>query len=134
MSAKRKILVVDDDFMICTVVEFSLKKLGYDVVVATTGEDARKLFLNKRFTLDLAMVDEHLPDASGRKLCGELAGIRPDVLFALHTGDDLVFSGEMRLDGIHAVIPKGLSKTELGEELRHIFEHTSETERIIKMK
>ena len=39
-----KILVIDDDRMIRTVIEKSLTSLGYDVVTAESGEDGSESY------------------------------------------------------------------------------------------
>ena len=44
--AEYKILVVDDEEPIANILEFNLKKEGYDVIVANDGEKAVELAFN----------------------------------------------------------------------------------------
>lgn len=45
--AEYKILVVDDEEPIANILEFNLKKEGYDVIVANDGEKVEKVEKNK---------------------------------------------------------------------------------------
>jgi DNA-binding response OmpR family regulator len=62
-----KILVVDDEPNILSVVRAYLEKNGYDVYVAETGEEGVRLF--EHLSPDLIILDLMLPDASGEELC-----------------------------------------------------------------
>ena len=59
----KKILVVDDEPDILTVVVFRLKKLGHQVLSAINGKDA--LALIKAEKPDLIVLDYKLPDMNG---------------------------------------------------------------------
>lgn len=63
MSAKRKILAVDDDASICDYYEQGLKLLGYDVECAMSAEKAR-VVLKDRLP-DLILMDIMMPDQDG---------------------------------------------------------------------
>jgi CheY-like chemotaxis protein len=60
----RKILVVEDNDMNMQLVEFLLEEGGYDIVKATSGEEA--LSLTREGTApDLILMDIHLPGMDG---------------------------------------------------------------------
>lgn len=65
--AKKKILVVDDEKDIIELLEYNLKKEGYEVVGATTGE--RALELTERETPNLIILDLMLPGMDGLEVC-----------------------------------------------------------------
>ena len=65
-----RILVVDDEQTITDFVGYALKKEGFDVEVASNGEDAFKLALSEDF--DLFILDIMLPGMDGYELCRRL--------------------------------------------------------------
>ena len=68
--AEYKILVVDDEEPIANILEFNLKKEGYDVIVANDGEKAVELAFNDN--PDLILLDLMLPKKDGMEVCREV--------------------------------------------------------------
>ena len=68
------ILIVEDEPDIATTLAYNLKKWGYEVHTAATGEDGRGA-LKARFS-DLVLLDLILPDMSGHEVCAELREYR----------------------------------------------------------
>lgn len=65
-----KVLVVDDERHIARVLEFVLRKAGYDVAVAYDGEQA--LSEVKRFAPDALLLDLVMPKLSGLEVLKQL--------------------------------------------------------------
>lgn len=65
-----KILIVEDDPSIVTLLEYNLKAAGFDVVVATNAEDGELAIAEDLF--DLVILDWMLPEMSGIELCARL--------------------------------------------------------------
>jgi len=63
----KKILVVDDEPDILKVVTFRVKKLEYEVVTATNGQEA--LDLIQKEEPDLILLDIELPVMNGYEVC-----------------------------------------------------------------
>ena len=63
----RKILVVEDEKAIADILEFNLKKEGYDVVCAYDGEDGLNKALSE--SPDLMLLDVMLPKLDGFEVC-----------------------------------------------------------------
>lgn len=66
----KKILVVDDEPSIVTLLAFNLKKAGYEVITATKGTDA--LRIAKEARPDLIVLDLMLPEMDGMDVCKQL--------------------------------------------------------------
>jgi two-component system phosphate regulon response regulator PhoB len=64
------ILVVEDEASLATLLSYNLEKAGYDVSVATTGEDA--MLLLEEEPPDLVLLDWMLPHLSGIEICRRL--------------------------------------------------------------
>src|SRR5881398_1519303 len=69
MQAPR-ILLVDDEHAVQKLLAFPLRKDGYDVVAATTGDEALERFRDGDF--DLVVLDVMLPQVDGFEVCRQL--------------------------------------------------------------
>ena len=63
----KKILVVDDEPDLIKVTVYRLKKMGYDVIIGTTGQEALDLIRSER--PDLVLLDLRLPIIDGLEVC-----------------------------------------------------------------
>ncbi len=66
MESISKILVIEDEELIRKVLEFRLKKEGYEVYLAKDGSEAMDLIAQHRF--DLILVDVMLPYVGGLEI------------------------------------------------------------------
>ncbi|HKQ75344.1 MAG TPA: response regulator transcription factor [Blastocatellia bacterium] len=67
MSQSQRILVVDDEIQIARVLRRSLAARGYEVQVASEGEEALEIF--KSWAPDLVITDLSMPNMGGLELC-----------------------------------------------------------------
>jgi DNA-binding response OmpR family regulator len=65
-----RILLVDDEHAVQTLLAYPLRKEGYEVVAATTGPEALDRFRDGKF--DLVVLDVMLPQIDGFDVCREL--------------------------------------------------------------
>ncbi len=63
----KKILIVDDEPDLVRVTSFRLKKMGYNVIVGTDGNQALSLIESER--PDLVLLDLRLPEIDGLEAC-----------------------------------------------------------------
>ncbi len=61
--SKKKVLVVDDDENVRTMLEMALSDAGYDVDTAATGIEGIKKLTTEAY--DLAILDHNMPGATG---------------------------------------------------------------------
>jgi DNA-binding response OmpR family regulator len=75
-----RLLVVEDEPGIAFALETDLRSEGYDVTVATTGDDASQRARTEPF--DLVLLDVMLPGKDGFEVCREIrrAGIRTPII------------------------------------------------------
>jgi two-component system alkaline phosphatase synthesis response regulator PhoP len=71
-----KVLIVDDEEDIRDILEYNLKKEGYEVALAENGKEC--LGVAKKFKPDLILMDVMMPEMDGIEACEEL---RSDKLF-----------------------------------------------------
>ena len=70
MRPRGRVLVVDDDPIVCELVATTLDEHGYPTRRASDVREA--LYLIERETPDVVVLDVHLPDISGYQLCRRL--------------------------------------------------------------
>ena len=82
---QKKVLVVDDDPLICWALEKEFAGLGHSTRVVGNGADA--LSELRRQAHDIVFLDIHLPDGNGMTLLGEIERISPDTTIIVMSGD-----------------------------------------------
>jgi two-component system alkaline phosphatase synthesis response regulator PhoP len=66
----RKILLVDDESDILQVISFRLEKAGYEVVLASNGEEA--LWMVEKESPDIVLLDVMMPGIDGFEVCKKI--------------------------------------------------------------
>jgi DNA-binding response OmpR family regulator len=93
------VLVVDDEDALCTLLQISLQRQGYRVVIAHNGREALEVVANKK--VDLVLLDVMMPEMDGFTTCIELRK-RTDIpvvlLTALNRPDDIVHGFSLGAD------------------------------------
>ena len=80
-----RVLVVDDEESVLTFAERTLHDAGYDVVVATTGEEAVRIAAAQQ-PFAVAVVDLVLPLMRGDEVARQLRRVNPDIKVLYFTG------------------------------------------------
>ena len=98
----KKVLVVDDLLYVVKFISNILKKEGYSVITAMSGEEALQRFT--RYSPDLITIDQKLPDMTGFELVLELRklsnGRNVKIIF---------ISGVYEKDVIESILDLGIS-------------------------
>lgn len=81
-----RVLVVDDDEMVRTVCCGMLRLLQHDVVTATSGPDAIEQIAAPDAHFDLILLDESMPQMSGRETLAQLSSLGLQIPVILCTG------------------------------------------------
>jgi len=83
-----KILVVDDENIVCLGIEVQLVDAGYKVTTVNSGEEALQWIKKSKFKV--ALVDLMMPDMDGLETCKALKKVQPNlqvVIFSGHPGE-----------------------------------------------
>lgn len=86
------ILVVDDEFAIRITLDALLRRCGYRVTLATSGEHALAAIAAHMF--DLVLTDLILGGISGIEVAKHVRATQPDAVILLMTGSDQLFEVE----------------------------------------
>lgn len=117
----KKVLIVDDEPNIVMSLEFLMKKAGFEVAVATDGEEA--LTQVAKLSPDLVLLDVMMPRKSGYEVCEALradparAGMKIVMLTA--KGRETEVAKGMAL-GADAYVTKPFSTKDLVAQVRQI--------------
>lgn len=108
----KNILIIDDDKSILRIFSIMLKKQGYLVDTAVTGEEAIERTCKSFF--DLALVDVKLPDMDGVELLKKIQSTNPNIIKIVITGFASVEDGIRALNnGADAYLVKPVKSEEL---------------------
>ncbi|NOZ87007.1 MAG: response regulator [Deltaproteobacteria bacterium] len=85
-NANGKVLIVDDEAIVRQVAGRMFKKLGMEVIEASTGRDAIEIVCNRGQKLDLVVLDMSMTDLSGTEVLQVMKAERPDLPVILSSG------------------------------------------------
>jgi len=85
-NSAARILLVDDEHSVQTLLAYPLRKDGYEVVAALDGREALDRFAEQRF--DLVVLDLMLPKLDGLEVCRRLRGRSQVPIIILTAKDD----------------------------------------------
>ena len=126
---RKRILIVDDDEKLATLLQESLRTLsgGYDVVTAR-GTDEALAKVSKR-SFDLVITDLRMPEVDGLQLLEALKAINPSIVTVAMTAFD---SREIRAKaerfGVYRYLTKPFSVQEFGQCVRDAFKEPEQTQ------
>ena len=120
MKEKLKILIVDDQESMRTLLQDMLEVIGYEVTLAGGGEEALKILEGSRF--DLVLSDLNMPGMDGTALLRSIKSSMPDLPVVIITGYG-TFHTEKRVmrEGANGYISKPCTLAKIDKTLAAIF-------------
>jgi signal transduction histidine kinase/CheY-like chemotaxis protein len=97
-SGSETLLLVEDEDGVRRLLTHVLHKRGYEVLEASGGEEALRLFERRGADIHLVLTDMVMPHMSGRQLGARLRALRPDlkiIYMSGYTDDVLVRTGAL---------------------------------------
>ncbi|MEH7122769.1 response regulator transcription factor [Bacillus sp. JJ1532] len=119
----KKILVVDDEQSILTLLEYNLKQAGYEVITAMDGETGKNLAISEK--TDLIVLDLMLPKMDGIEVCKELRQEKVMTPILMLTAKDDEFDKVLGLElGADDYMTKPFSPREVVARVKAILRRT----------
>jgi CheY-like chemotaxis protein len=119
LRGNETILLVDDEPMIIDVGRDILEALGYTVIVAKNGEEAVRIYREKKDTIDLVILDMIMPGMGGAETFEVLKTIKPKVTVILSSGYSMNGRPAKMLEqGCRGFIQKPYNMAELSQAVR----------------
>jgi len=125
-GGKETILLAEDHAEVRMVVSSALEHFGYQVIVASSGAEAVKLFRKCNGKIDLLLTDIIMPGFGGKAVAEALRAQRPDLPIIFMSGQPFdVVPGEL-LKGERAVfLQKPFKPQEVARKVREILDKRS---------
>ena len=118
-----KILVVDDEKILCELIQSFLTKLGYQVEFQTSPVDALVLLKESPKRFDLVITDHNMPHMTGAKLGEEMLKINPKLPVILCTGfSEHIDQEKAQAIGFRGLLMKPVTFRDLAKVVRQVLE------------
>lgn len=119
----KKVLVVDDEQSILTLLQYNLEQAGYQVLTAMDGEQGRNMALEDEF--DFIILDLMLPKLDGIEVCKQLRQERVPTPILMLTAKDDEFDKILGLElGADDYMTKPFSPREVVARVKAILRRT----------
>jgi CheY-like chemotaxis protein len=126
VTGLESILLVDDQEAVLKVGEALLKKLGYTVFTARSGEEAIAFYQDNKGRTDLIILDMVMPSLGGGETYANLKKINPRVKVILSSGYSLNGQAvEILKKGCNGFIQKPFTIGELSRKIREVLQTDS---------
>lgn len=119
MELKQKILIVDDEESIVTLLKYNIDQAGYETVVAYSGTEALEKASNASF--DMIVLDVMLPGMDGMEVCKQLRQKHIETPILMLTAKDDEFDKVLGLElGADDYLTKPFSPREVVARIKAI--------------
>jgi DNA-binding response OmpR family regulator len=125
LDSRTKILVVDDEPTICSMMNVFLTQIGYEVRTVNSGEDAITVFDDD--PPDMVLLDISMPGMRGIDVLQLMKHRKADcgIIMLSAYGDDQTIQEAMDM-GAYCYIQKPMELMDLKQRLEELHQHISE--------
>ncbi|MBU4117524.1 MAG: response regulator, partial [Proteobacteria bacterium] len=122
-TGTERVLLVDDDEIISTMLQQVLRSLGYQVTSCNNSLDALACIVREPTAFDLLITDMTMPNLTGYQLAQKVLAIRSNLPIILCTGfSELINKEQAQALGIRAYLMKPILVQELGLTVRKVLD------------
>ena len=108
----KKILIVDDEISVCTLLTRFLNRNGYEALSCTSGAEALHMLKNDEY--DIILCDYHLQDITGKELFEKIQPLYPNIIVIFITGyADVRVAVDLIKNGAYHYLSKPLYPDEI---------------------
>jgi DNA-binding NtrC family response regulator len=111
----RRILIIDDDHHILLMIKKMLERAGFEVDLASNGNEGLELF--KRVPVDLVITDIIMPEKEGLETIREMKRLRPNLKIIAMSGGGKVSSDNYlnaaKIFGASRILAKPFSQKQM---------------------
>ncbi len=123
-AGNERILMVDDEEPITSVLRSITERLGYKVTSHQSSTDALEAFRSAPDNFDIVITDMTMPNMTGDRLSVELKKIRPDIPVILCTGFSKKIANRKPSEiGVDMVLMKPIAMNELANAVRDVLDN-----------
>ncbi|WP_186578404.1 response regulator transcription factor [Aquibacillus kalidii] len=126
----QKVLIVDDEQSIVTLLQYNIEKAGFQTEVAYTGMEGLEKATSENF--DIIVLDLMLPELEGTEVCKQLRQRQIDTPILMLTAKDDEFDKVLGLElGADDYLTKPFSPKEVVARIKAILRRTNKRENIL---
>ena len=124
----QKILIIDDDHHILLMIKKMLERAGFEVELASNGNEGLELF--KRLQVDLVITDIIMPEKEGLETIREMKRLRADLKIIAMSGGGKVSSDNYlnmaKIFGASRIISKPFSQKQMVSAVQELLGEPSD--------
>ncbi|MBD3671620.1 MAG: response regulator [Gammaproteobacteria bacterium] len=121
MSDKRKILVVDDDVPLATLITEILDTMGYEATTFNNSMDALRHYQESGDSFDMVITDQTMPGLTGVELAKAILEQSPNMPIMLCTGfSEQVDAERAKSLGIQGFLQKPMDIRAMTDEVNRL--------------
>ncbi|MCK9174854.1 MAG: PAS domain S-box protein [Desulforhopalus sp.] len=123
-SGDERVLLVDDEVAITSMLKKMFEEEGYSVVAYNNPKEALDYFISNHDSIDLVLTDMTMPYMTGAELAVQLLEIKPELPIICCTGfSKKIDKNKAAKIGIKALLKKPLSRLNIFRAVRNIFDN-----------
>ena len=121
LMGKETVLLVDDEEMVLDVGAQMLKKLGYEVLLTSSGQEALELYKKDQDKIDMVLLDVVMPGMGGGETYDRMKEINPGIKVLLSSGHSIDGQVTEILErGCDGFIQKPFDLEQLSKRIREV--------------
>ena len=124
----RRILIIDDDHHILLMIKKMLERAGFEVDLASNGNEGLELF--KRMPIDLVITDIIMPEKEGLETIREMKRLRSDLKIIAMSGGGKVSSDNYlntaKIFGASKILTKPFSQKQMISAVQDLLGESSD--------
>ena len=124
----RRILIIDDDHHILLMIKKMLERAGFEVDLASNGNEGLELF--KRMPIDLVITDIIMPEKEGLETIREMKRLRSDLKIIAMSGGGKVSSDNYlntaKIFGASKILTKPFSQKQMVSAVQDLLGDSSD--------
>jgi PAS domain S-box-containing protein len=123
VEGRDTVLLVDDEELVLDASEQMLRRLGYEVLVAGSGQEALALYAKNHAKIDMVLLDMVMPGMGGGETYDRMREVDPTVKVLLSSGYSIDGEATEILErGCDGFIQKPFDLSALSQEIREILD------------
>ena len=122
-GGEETILLVDDEVAVRDFAAQALTRFGYNILTASTGEEALEIYAEKSDNIDLVILDIGMPGMGGHRCFREIVDLDPSARVIIASGYSA--TGQLRetlAAGAAGYVPKPYQLQELLDKVREVLD------------
>ncbi|NLH51192.1 MAG: response regulator [Myxococcales bacterium] len=121
MGDLKRVLIIEDEDLLASLIQRMLSRLGFETFAATTGSEGLRELKRLNQDLDLIVVDYNLPDISSNDIIHQVHLLSPSLKILLTSGYPLDMLTGIKRDDINGFLAKPFNFDQIRSTVTTLF-------------